>query len=147
MLFMRFIWGIFLFAVTFLPASAVPVYPKPIALLLKSGFSSIRSFPAKSNLTGYILKHNGQYLIVYVTPDQQSLLTGELIDANGNDLNISYAKQYLPNSSLNQQFLHLKQTKTINEGDNIHPKKTLFVFFDPNCVFCHLLWKALQPYE
>jgi thiol:disulfide interchange protein DsbG len=26
-------------------------------------------------------------------------------------------------------------------------KSTLYVFMDPNCIYCHLVWKALQPYE
>ncbi len=26
-------------------------------------------------------------------------------------------------------------------------KATVYVFMDPNCVFCHFAWKALQPYE
>ncbi len=30
-------------------------------------------------------------------------------------------------------------------GENV--KSTLYVFMDPNCIFCHLVWKALQPYE
>lgn len=25
-------------------------------------------------------------------------------------------------------------------------KNVIYVFFDPNCVFCHFAWKALQPY-
>jgi thiol:disulfide interchange protein DsbG len=30
-------------------------------------------------------------------------------------------------------------------GSNV--KSTLYVFMDPNCIYCHLVWKALQPYE
>ena len=26
-------------------------------------------------------------------------------------------------------------------------KSTIYVFMDPNCIFCHYAWKALQPYE
>jgi thiol:disulfide interchange protein DsbG len=26
-------------------------------------------------------------------------------------------------------------------------KSTIYVFMDPNCIYCHLTWKALQPYE
>jgi thiol:disulfide interchange protein DsbG len=26
-------------------------------------------------------------------------------------------------------------------------KATIYVFMDPNCIFCHYAWKALQPYE
>ncbi|ASD82433.1 disulfide isomerase [Burkholderia gladioli pv. gladioli] len=26
-------------------------------------------------------------------------------------------------------------------------KSTLYVFMDPNCIYCHLMWRALRPYE
>ena len=26
-------------------------------------------------------------------------------------------------------------------------KTTIYVFMDPNCIYCHFTWKALQPYE
>jgi thiol:disulfide interchange protein DsbG len=26
-------------------------------------------------------------------------------------------------------------------------KATIYVFMDPNCIYCHFVWKALQPYE
>ncbi|WP_144108249.1 thioredoxin fold domain-containing protein [Paraburkholderia sp. BCC1886] len=31
------------------------------------------------------------------------------------------------------------------KGSNV--KATIYVFMDPNCIFCHYAWKALQPYE
>ena len=30
-------------------------------------------------------------------------------------------------------------------GNNV--KSTIYVFMDPNCIFCHYAWKAFQPYE
>jgi thiol:disulfide interchange protein DsbG len=30
-------------------------------------------------------------------------------------------------------------------GDKV--KSTIYVFMDPNCIFCHYAWKAFQPYE
>ncbi|WOD14507.1 thioredoxin fold domain-containing protein [Paraburkholderia kirstenboschensis] len=30
-------------------------------------------------------------------------------------------------------------------GKNV--KSTIYVFMDPNCIFCHYAWKAFQPYE
>lgn len=43
-------------------------------------------------------------------------------------------------------FAQLEKTDVVLEG----PKKAqsiLYVFFDANCFYCHLTWKALQPYE
>jgi len=40
----------------------------------------------------------------------------------------------------------LEKTDAVVEGAG-EPKRVLFVFFDANCWYCHLTWKALQPYE
>ncbi|POR51216.1 thiol:disulfide interchange protein DsbG [Paraburkholderia eburnea] len=42
----------------------------------------------------------------------------------------------------------LQEASAIVEGaSGANVKSTLYVFMDPNCIFCHLVWKALQPYE
>ena len=40
----------------------------------------------------------------------------------------------------------LEETDVVTEGA-ASPKRVLYVFFDANCWYCHLAWKALQPYE
>jgi len=43
-------------------------------------------------------------------------------------------------------FSTLEKTDAVTEGAT-SPKRILYVFFDANCWYCHLTWKALQPYE
>lgn len=43
-------------------------------------------------------------------------------------------------------FSALERTDAVVEGAAA-PKRVLHVFFDANCWYCHLTWKALQPYE
>jgi thiol:disulfide interchange protein DsbG len=43
-------------------------------------------------------------------------------------------------------FSTLEKTDAVIEGP-ASPKRTLYVFFDANCWYCHLTWKALQAYE
>jgi thiol:disulfide interchange protein DsbG len=40
----------------------------------------------------------------------------------------------------------LEKTDAVVEGAK-QPKRVLYVFWDANCWYCHLTWKALQPYE
>jgi thiol:disulfide interchange protein DsbG len=54
------------------------------------------------------------------------------------------APTYLPASAAAQ----LDKTAVIVEGatgDKV--KSTIYVFMDPNCIFCHYAWQAFQPYE
>ena len=43
-------------------------------------------------------------------------------------------------------FAQLQKTDAVVEGAR-EPRHVLYVFFDANCYYCHLTWKALQPYE
>ena len=43
-------------------------------------------------------------------------------------------------------FAALEKTDAVTEGAT-SPKRILYVFFDANCWYCHLTWKALQVYE
>ncbi len=43
-------------------------------------------------------------------------------------------------------FATLEKTDAVTEGAT-SPKRILYVFFDANCFYCHLTWRALQAYE
>jgi thiol:disulfide interchange protein DsbG len=43
-------------------------------------------------------------------------------------------------------FAALERADAVVEGP-ASPRRILYVFFDANCWYCHLTWKALQPYE
>src|SRR5712691_10571334 len=54
--------------------------------------------------------------------------------------------QYAFNPERGALFLELKKAEVVVEGAK-EAQSVLYVFFDPNCFYCHLTWKALQPYE
>ena len=54
--------------------------------------------------------------------------------------------QYASKPEYSALFLELEKADVVTEGAK-DAKSVLYVFFDPNCLFCHLTWKALQPYE
>jgi thiol:disulfide interchange protein DsbG len=54
--------------------------------------------------------------------------------------------QYASKPEYRALFLELEKAEVITEGAK-DAKSVLYVFFDPNCFYCNLTWKALQPYE
>jgi len=54
--------------------------------------------------------------------------------------------QYASNPERGAQFLELEKADVVVEGAK-EAQSVLYVFFDPNCFYCHLTWKAVQPYE
>jgi thiol:disulfide interchange protein DsbG len=49
-------------------------------------------------------------------------------------------------SELPALFSALEKTDAVAEGSS-SPARVLYIFFDANCWYCHLTWKALQAYE
>ena len=54
--------------------------------------------------------------------------------------------QYASKPEYRALFLELEKADVIAEGAK-DAKSVLYVFFDSNCLYCNLTWKALQPYE
>ncbi len=127
--------------------SASKEYPPPIQMAVHSGMKVIREFPAASGLTGWVLSRDGRYTMAFTTPDRKTMIIGVLMDNTGVDLTAAYGKKFIPKPDYAALFGGLGSTGYIVEGAVRHAKSTLYVFFDPNCVYCHLTWKALQPYE
>jgi len=121
-------------------------YPKVIQNAVGQGVKVEKSFPAASGMTGWVLSRQGQYSIVFTTPDNKTLLAGLMIDESGANLSQEYAAKYIPKPDFAAVFKELEKATMIVEGAK-SPKSIMYAFFDPNCPFCHMTWKALQPYE
>jgi len=124
------------------PASALPA---PIQALVARGVLVGKSFVTEAGLTGWIVTHQGHTGIVYTTADKQHLIVGSLVDATGRDLTPVYAATYVPKPDLASLYKQLHGTRYVMQGAATS-KNVIYVFFDPNCVYCHFAWKALQPY-
>lgn len=127
--------------------SAAEPYPKAIAQAVKSGVTVVKSFPAASGLTGWVMSQDGRTSIVFTTADKKTLLAGALVDENGENLSAKYEDKYVPKPDLSALFLNLEKSAHVVEGTLKDPKSVMYVFVDANCPYCHFTWIALQPYE
>ena len=121
--------------------------PKQIQGITQSGAKIIKTFPAASQLKGWVISKDDRYMIIYSTSDNQTLLSGDLIDEAGNNLTEKYADLYIPKPDLTPIYSALEKSAYIAEGTQKDPKSVVYAFFDPNCPFCHFAWKAFQAYE
>ena len=122
-------------------------YPKPIQQAVDAGVKVEKTFPAASGLTGWVLSQGGQYSVVITTADKKTLMAGTLIGENGENLSSRYEELHVPRPDLSSLFEALEKSSHVVEGTLQNPKKTIYVFVDANCPFCHYTWQALQPYE
>jgi thiol:disulfide interchange protein DsbG len=135
------------FAATPAPTKDQPL-PLALANVVKAGLKIEKSFPAVSGLTGYVLNRDGEYSIVYATPDKKTLINGMLINAEGKNLSPDYADQYIPKPDLDGLWASAEKAPVVITGaKGAAVKSVVYAFLDPNCSFCHWAWKAFQPYQ
>ena len=143
----RFYISAFILLATATTLAQAEETPKQIQGIIQSGAKIIKTFPAVSQLKGWVIEKNERYTIIFSTPDNQTLFAGDLIDNEGNNLTEKYADLYVPKPDLNPLYSALEKSFFIAEGTQKAPKSVIYAFFDPNCPFCHFAWQALQPYE
>ncbi|MBI2311753.1 MAG: thiol:disulfide interchange protein DsbG [Betaproteobacteria bacterium] len=134
-----------------LAAAAAPAfaeeYPRAIRGAIDQGMKLEKRFPAASGLTGWVLADKGEYIIVFTTPDRKTLVSGALYDEAGRNLMADYRNAHVPRPELEGLFKELETAPYVPEGPLAGPGNLLYVIYDPNCPYCHLAWKMLQPYE
>jgi len=91
--------------------------------------------------------NDGKYMVAYTTSDGQTLVVGELISSSGQNLSELYADRYVPSPELTAVWADLEKASVVVTGPKERSKSFIYVIMDPNCIFCHLLWIALKPYE
>lgn len=129
------------------PARPGETHPKALDGAINAGVSIVRRFPAASGLTGWVLGQGGRYTIVYTTADGKTLLAGAVVDERGENLGARYEEEFVPKPDYAAAFQRLEKSAWVSEGTTKAPKSVLYVFVDPNCPYCHLAWRAVQPYE
>lgn len=136
-------------AATLLVATVVPArsdqaaaYPPALQSMVDSGSVQIlKQFPTeKAGLTGYIVQNGGYQSVVYSEDDY--LFLGPLYGPEGINLSKRYARQYKPDI-IGQVIESLDPDTLITQGAAEAP--TLYVFADPNCIYCHQLYQRVQP--
>lgn len=128
-------------------AHAAPAYPKAIKDAVANGVKVVKTFPAASGLTGWVLLQDGTYSMAFTTPDRKTLILGTLIGEKGENLTDRYTEKHFPKPDRAALFKQMEQAAYVVEGTAKDPKSVVYIFVEANCTHCNYLWRALQPYE
>ncbi|MDF0749721.1 thiol:disulfide interchange protein DsbG [Marinobacter sp. 71-i] len=137
--------ALFLSLVAVLASASPTMDPGIKALQEKVGFTVIERFstPAEG-VTGYVVKTgDGKAGIVYGLGDYT--FSGALLGSDGNDLTREYTARYIPKptyASVAEQLS--RDTHLVSEGGKEAPE--VYVFADPNCIFCHKFWQQTRSW-
>ena len=114
----------------------------------KGRAKALKVFAGPGGLTGVLVQvgtgEATQRSIVWANADGSALLVGNLVSADGTDLNAGAAVQAgmykAPADTLAATVLPAARA-ILSKGRG----PVLTVFMDPNCIFCHMLFKDLEP--
>jgi thiol:disulfide interchange protein DsbG len=121
--------------------------PPVLERAVRAGVKVVRQFPAASGLTGWVLSQGTSHSLVYTTADGKTLVAGALVDERGQNLSAQHEDMYIPKPDSAAAFAQLEKSAFVAEGSMKKPKSIIYAFVDPNCPFCHYLWRAVQPYQ
>ena len=124
------------------PGTALPAALQHIQ---SEGALVVRSFPAPDGLTGWVVRIQGHYVVLYSSPSGDYLFGGALVDKEGKNLSAEYADKYIPQPDVAKLVAALGPDPwLVEEGAPSAP--LVYAYADPNCIYCNKLWNELRPY-
>ncbi|GAB3461440.1 thiol:disulfide interchange protein DsbG [Azotobacter salinestris] len=119
--------------------------PAPIKAAEARGAEIVGTFEAPGGLKGYAARYNGQGMALYLTPDGQHVLIGNLLDAQGQDLTRPQLEELVYAPMGKEMWARMERSAWIADGSAAAPR-TVYLFSDPNCPYCTLFWKQARPW-
>lgn len=103
----------------------------------------VKVFKTESpSITGYLVHQQGQYTVLYSV--DKYLVAGALISPTGRNLTSDYQEQYAPKPDYGAVVSQLDKDKYVF-GDGLATAPTVYVFADPNCIFCKHFYDDAKP--
>jgi len=104
------------------------------------------TFKTPFGMTGYVVTPKGksQRMIMFTDASGKYLFVGNVISAKGENLTQMYNQKYVMGPMAQKAYKDLVHTHYFADGKGSAPHKA-YVVMDPNCIYCHLLFKELRP--
>ncbi|GMV68920.1 MAG: hypothetical protein AMXMBFR76_13590 [Pseudomonadota bacterium] len=130
------------------PALADEPAPPALDRLTAMGLRVEGRFEAPAQMTGYVLRarESRRSDVVYVSPDGRYLFIGNILDESGRDLTQTHVEDHVLGPELQTLWNELESARWVAEGA-AKPTRIIYSFTDPNCGYCHLLWRVTRHYH
>lgn len=127
------------------PSKPDQKFPDPVQALQAQGVQIMGKFEVPGGLTGYAGTVNHQPVAIYLTADGEHAIVGTLVDADGHAVYRDTLQQIVAGPMSKRVWSQLKHSTWVAEG-NADAPRTVYVFSDANCPYCHLFWKKARPW-
>lgn len=137
--------AIAVFLVSLMPFASAGNWPAPVAATIERGVEIVGRFDAPAGLQGFAGEFNGQGLALYLTADEQHVLVGTLLDANGKDISRAHLDELVHKPMAEGIWGQLEESNWIRDGAE-DAERVVYTFTDPNCPFCSMFWEQARPW-
>lgn len=127
------------------PAPEVNVLPDAVANLSDRGVEIVGELSVPGGLAAYAAIAKQQPLAIYLTPDQEHVIIGTMMDADGMDVTTAALEEATVSVWTSQTWQLLENSTWIADGSD-DADRILYMFTDPNCPFCHKFWTQARPW-
>ncbi|ROM84615.1 thiol:disulfide interchange protein DsbG [Pseudomonas brassicacearum] len=119
--------------------------PAAIKKIEAKGAKIIGTFDAPDGLRGYAAQYQNRGMALYLTPDGQHVLLGNLYDADGKDLSVEPLQKLVYAPMAKAMWAKMAASHWIADGNPDAPR-TVYLFSDPNCPYCNMFWEQARPW-
>lgn len=111
----------------------------------RQGINILGEMDVPGGLRGFAARAGAQPLAIYLTPDNEHVIVGTLVDANGQDMAAAQMKKFVEKPILQAGWEELEQATWVADGKDDAPR-IVYTFTDPNCPYCNKFWQAARPW-
>lgn len=106
----------------------------------------LKTFPGHAGLVGILYRGvSGQKHVAWATTDAQVLLPSPALSRSGVNLNQEALHRYADNLTASAAWRRLTTDASVHSITVGRRGPHLIAMVDPNCIFCHLLYKRIMP--
>lgn len=113
--------------------------------LESEGYKFIQPIDAPAGMKGWAGHMDKNPSTVFISNDGKYYIVGDLFDRDGNNLTVNALEKHVKNAVLDEVWEDLEKSTWIQDGKTSAPK-TVYVFSDPNCPYCHAFWQQARPW-
>lgn len=120
--------------------------PSVLKLAKGTGLEIYNKFEAEGNLDGWVVKDqgSGKQVVIFTTKDGNYMLAGMMLDKDGRNLTSKYTEQFVAPPDYSMALEDFNKAATVVIGKK-SAKHEVTVAFDPNCGFCKVMHRLLEP--
>lgn len=109
------------------------------------GYTFVKQIDAPEGLIGWTGHKDGYPSTVFISKDQKNYIVGDLFNVQNQNLSEQAINQHVKSAVLDEIWKSLEKSTWIQDGNPDAPK-TIYVFSDVNCPYCHTFWKQARPW-